>query len=48
MKIKVIPHQGKRLLNKDNLTAWAHWQCKTALFFGVLCDRGDSPSSKVG
>ena len=45
---KVIPYQCKRLLSKDILTAWAHWQWKTALFFGVLFARGGFTSSTLG
>ena len=44
-KMKVIPHRSKQFLNKDILTAGAHLQWKTALFFCILCRRGDLPSS---
>ena len=46
-KIKVIPHQGKWFLNKDILTAWPHLPRETALFFCVLCRKGDLPSSNL-
>ena len=44
-KIKVIPHQGKRVLNKDILSTGAPWQWKTVIFFGVLFGKGDFTSS---
>ena len=46
-KIKLIPHQGKRLLNKDISSACPHLTLFSVLFFSVLCRRGDLPSSPV-
>ena len=44
-KIKFIPYQCKRFLSKDILSVWARLTVKKPLFFGVLCRRGDLPSS---
>ena len=43
-----MPYQGKRLLSKDILAAWALLTVKNTLFFGVLFARGDLPSSDMG
>ena len=46
--MKFIPYQYKRLLIKDILSARAPLPRENALFFRVLCSRGDLPSSALG
>ena len=46
-EIKLIPHQYKRLLNKDKLSARPPLTTKNTLFFCILCARGDLPSSDM-
>ena len=44
-KIKVIPYQGKRFLNKDILSACPHLTVFSMLFFSVLFGKGGFTSS---
>ena len=46
-EIKLIPHQYKRLLNKDKSSARPLLNVKNTLFFCILCGRGGLPSSTL-
>ena len=47
-EIKLIPHQYKRLLNKDKSSARPPLTVKNTLFFCILCGRGGFTSSTLG
>ena len=46
-EIPARPQLRKNALSKDILNAWALLIVKNTLFFGVLCGRGDLPSSLI-